>query len=129
MSRPNLSNHPAVSFTVKRPSPLSRDVSEPATASNSHTFKAPVKAQASTSSPLSFANANPNVKRSASHQPSRNHQGGDDSSDEDAGTEDEIITGFDSLGVQRCVPLSHLRKCERTPLKTHKKLYVNPSRH
>lgn len=115
MSRSDLANHPAVSFTVKRPPPVSRGTSE---SSSTSSFKAPAEAKRSGASgvaapsPLAISN-NGNGKR---RQTQTHHD--DDSSDDDAGTEDEIITGFDSLGVQRCVQFS-LSHPEERMLKTY----------
>jgi len=103
MSRPNpLTNHPAVSFTVRRPSPLSREASDSDVPSVA--FRQPLPKHPSNStgapSPLSFS-VNGNRKRA----PIRQTIGDDDSSDDEASTEDEIITGFDAMGVQRAKEL------------------------
>lgn len=115
MSRSDLANHPAVSFTVKRPPPVSQGTSE---SSSTSSFKVPAEAKRSGASgvaapsPLAIS-SNGNGKR----RQTQNHHD-DDSSDDDAGTEDEIITGFDSLGVQRCVQFS-LSPPEERMLKTY----------
>lgn len=102
MSRQTLANHPAVSFTVKRPSPLSREVHGPGT---DVSFPAPV--------PIAWPPSNPVSGNSSPLPLSGSNYGDNNSSDEDAGTEDEIITGFDSLGVQRCV--NFVTTCSEEP--------------
>jgi hypothetical protein len=95
MSRPTLANHPAVSFTVKRPLGPSRGAQE------SGSFPVPGSITRPSSDPSRHAPPLA-LRRNGKH-----NYPDDDSSGEDAGTEDEIITGFDSLGVQRCVNLLH----------------------
>jgi hypothetical protein len=91
-----LSNHPAVNFTVRRPSPSSRPASTgPESDSSSTSFRIPAPKKAPP--PPSPLAGTPQRKRF----PAVHHD--DDSDDEDPHTEDEIVTGFDALGVQRCV--------------------------
>lgn len=94
MSRPTLANHPAVSFTVKRPSALSRETPQSGADAS---FPVPVSITRPSSKPT------PLPPGGGGRRLASNSHDNDDSSDEDAGTEDEIITGFDSFGVQRCV--------------------------
>lgn len=104
MSRPTLANHPAVSFTVKRPPGLFRG----ARGSESNpSFPVPASITRPAAGPIS-GNAPPVRIR----QNGRRNHSDDDSSGEDGGTEDEIITGFDSLGVQRCAGLLHFVKSD-----------------
>ena len=93
MSRPTLANHPAVSFTVKKSSALSREAPQSG-ADMSFPVPVSITRPSDSAAPLHPGGG----KRLTS-----NNRDNDDSSDEDAGTEDEIITGFDSFGVQRCV--------------------------
>jgi hypothetical protein len=89
-----------VSFTVRRPSPPSRSSS---TASEEPTFKVPaLPRHLSSTGP-----ANSPLSRSAASSPgprgqSRTFDERDSSDDEDEAT-DELVTGFDQFGVQRCV--------------------------
>lgn len=88
-----------VSFTVRRPSPLSREASSGADSDPSGGFKIPAiprrlngNGTSTPGSPLS---------RSAAPSPKRSYADRD-SSDEDE-SQDELVTGFDQFGVQRCV--------------------------
>ncbi|KAK7057466.1 Pre-mRNA-splicing factor spp2 [Favolaschia claudopus] len=85
-----------VSFTVRRPTPLSRDASSgPESDSN---FKIPalprhlVAQDSAPGSPLS---------RSRTASPASYHE--PDSSDEDDEPQDELVSAFDAMGAQRCV--------------------------
>lgn len=85
-----------VSFTVRRPTPVSRAASSGPDSDNP-SFKVPslprhLSQSTETTSPLT---------RSEANSPYTN--GYDDSSDEDDDTQDELVTGFDRFGVQRCV--------------------------
>lgn len=114
MSRPNLTNHPAVSFTVKRPPNLSKDA--PDSAGGASSFKAP----SSSSAPFaSSAHSTHSRSGSGNQGSSKRHSNAEpDSSDEEDGTEDEIITGFDALGVQRCVLFSPAHQTNSTQTHT-----------
>lgn len=85
-----------VSFTVRRPTPVSRDASSgPESDSN---FKIPalprhLAQDSAPGSPLS---------RSRTSSPARYHD--PDSSDEDDEPQDELVSAFDAMGAQRCVP-------------------------
>lgn len=98
-----MTSNPAVSFTVRRPSPVSRGGSSGAD-SDGPSFKVPalpkhLRNGASTpGSPLAQGN-------SAASSPKRSYDSVD-SSDEEDGTQDELISGFDKFGVQRCVKLA-----------------------
>ncbi|KAJ3569833.1 hypothetical protein NP233_g4791 [Leucocoprinus birnbaumii] len=91
-----------VSFTVRRPSPVSRATSSGPDSDNS-SFKIPPLprhlAQSTVSTPLGSP-----LARNEADSPYTN--GYDDSSDEDDAIQDELVTGFDKFGVQRCVKVS-----------------------
>ncbi|KAK7045695.1 DNA primase large subunit Spp2 [Paramarasmius palmivorus] len=84
-----------VSFTVRRPTPISRASSE---ADSDSSFKAPALPRhlANESTPGSP------LAQSGTSSPRATYEDGD-SSDEDEGMQDELITGFDKFGVERCV--------------------------
>ncbi|KAJ7690678.1 DExH-box splicing factor binding site-domain-containing protein [Mycena rosella] len=87
-----------VSFTIRRPTPISRDASS-GPESDSSNFKVPALPRhlAQDSAPGS-----PLSRSRTSSPPARYHD--PDSSDEDEdGLQDELVTGFDALGAQRCV--------------------------
>ncbi|KAI0631179.1 DExH-box splicing factor binding site-domain-containing protein [Trametes polyzona] len=82
-----------VSFTIRRPTPPSRTESE------SESFKVPplprhLSGNNTPNSPLARSTP-PSPKRNSRTYTER------DSSDEDSGPEDELVTGFDQFGVQR----------------------------
>ncbi|TFK46611.1 hypothetical protein OE88DRAFT_875523 [Heliocybe sulcata] len=91
---------PTVSFTIRRPTPVSRNSSEPD--SDSASFKIPAiprhvaASQSAPGSPLArSANASPKLSsRTYSER---------DSSDEEDEEIDELVTGFDQFGAKRCV--------------------------
>jgi hypothetical protein len=90
-----------VSFTVRRPTPLSRATSSGLDSDTSSSFKVPplprhlVHDSVPVRSPLARS-ATSSPRSSQGHKP--NH-----SSDEESIEDDELITGFDNLGAQRCV--------------------------
>ncbi|THH10806.1 hypothetical protein EW145_g1066, partial [Phellinidium pouzarii] len=94
-----------VSFTVRRPTPISRQGSSGLDSDQESTFKVPAlprhltqNGRSTPASPL----ANGKLKRKVSVE--------NDSSDEEEEDVDEIVTGFDQFGVQRCVLFSqHLK--------------------
>lgn len=86
-----------VSFTVRRPSPLSRAASS-GPESDSSSFKVPNLPRHLA---LSSDSAAPNSPLARNESPHTN--GYYDSSDEDDEIQDELVTGFDKFGVQRCV--------------------------
>lgn len=94
---------PAVSFTVHRPSPISRGGSS-GPDSDGSSFKIPalpkhLRSGGSTpGSPLAQG-------ESRTSTPKRSYDSVD-SSDEEDKTQDELISGFDKFGVQRCVTLT-----------------------
>lgn len=98
-----MTSTPAVSFTVHRPSPISRGGSSGAD-SDGPAFKVPAlpkhlrNGESTPGSPLTQG-------RSATSSPKRSYDSVD-SSDEEDGTQDELISGFDKFGVQRCVKLT-----------------------
>ncbi|KAI0642728.1 DExH-box splicing factor binding site-domain-containing protein [Trametes meyenii] len=84
-----------VSFTIRRPTPSSRADSD-----SDASFKVPSlpRHMSGTSTPNSpLGRSNP---PSPKHKTSRTYNERD-SSDEDSGPEDELVTGFDEFGVQR----------------------------
>ena len=96
-----------VSFTIRRPSPVSRAASSGPDSDVGSSFKIPLlpsriplNDDSTLGSPLTrSATSSPRPSRLA--QSHVQHQ--DDSSDEDSVIEDELVTGFDKFGVQRCV--------------------------
>lgn len=107
-----------VSFTVRRPTPVSRTASSGAD-SDSGAFKVP-------SLPRHLANTNDStpgspLARSTTASPKQDdvyHNGELASSDEDEDDrfQDELVTGFDRFGVQRCVSVSSIfsQSCQLT---------------
>ena len=97
-----MTSTPAVSFTVHRPSPVSRGESSGAD-SDGPSFKIPalpkhLRSGGSTpGSPLAQGD-------SAASSPKRSYDSVE-SSDEEGEAQDELISGFDKFGVQRCVKL------------------------
>ena len=96
-----------VSFTIRRPSPVSRAASSGPDSDVGSTFKIPFlpsrilsNDDSTLGSPLArSATSSPHPSLLAqSHDQQQN-----DSSDEDSVIEDELVTGFDKFGVQRCV--------------------------
>lgn len=83
-----LNNHPArVSFTVRRPSPVSRASS---TGTDQDTFRVPPPPKASPLAP-------PQPQRRFANQ---RHESDSDEEEDDHET-DELVTGFDEMGVRR----------------------------
>ena len=97
-----MTSTPAVSFTVRRPSPVSRGGSSGAD-SDVSSFRVPALPKhlrnggSTPGSPLAQV-------ESAESSPKRSYDSVD-SSDEEDETQDELISGFDKFGVQRCVKL------------------------
>ncbi|KDQ50283.1 hypothetical protein JAAARDRAFT_42280 [Jaapia argillacea MUCL 33604] len=100
-----------VSFTVRRPTPISRNSSGGDSDSQSTpAFKLPAL-------PRHLTDSNPGspLVRSATSSPkpqARTYNQRDDSSDESEGETDELVTGFDQFGVQRL----HEKKKKEGPL-------------
>jgi hypothetical protein len=98
-----MTSTPAVSFTVRRPSPVSRGGSSGAD-SDGPSFKVPALPKhlrngvSTPGSPLAQSG-------SAGSSPKRSYDSVDSSGEEDE-TQDELILGFDKFGVQRCVKLT-----------------------
>lgn len=90
-----------VSFTVRRPSPVSRGSSTGADSDSNSSFKIPAIPR-HLSSANSSARASPSPLGRGSPAPKRTREE-QDSSDEEEGNQDELVTGFDQFGVQRCV--------------------------
>lgn len=97
-----MTSTPAVSFTVKRRTPISRSGSSGAE-SDGPLFKIPAlpkhirNGESTPGSPLA-------QDESARSSPKRTYDSVDNSDEEDQ-TQDELISGFDNFGVQRCVKL------------------------
>ena len=99
-----------VSFTIRRPSPVSRAASSGPDSDVGSSFKIPLlpsrilsnddSSHTNHGSPLArSATSSPHPSRLAQSHVHHQH----DSSDEDSAIEDELVTGFDKFGVQRCV--------------------------
>lgn len=99
-----------VSFTIRRPSPVSRAASSGPDSDVGSSFKIPLlpsrillnddSSHSNLGSPLArSATSSPHPSRLAQSHVQHQH----DSSDEDSVIEDELVTGFDKFGVQRCV--------------------------
>jgi hypothetical protein len=98
-----------VSFTIRRPSPVSRAASSGPDSDVGSSFKIPLLPSRiflndDSTPPARSATSSPHPSRLA--QSHVQHQ--DDSSDEDSVIEDELVTGFDKFGVQRCVSFPSL---------------------
>lgn len=99
-----------ISFTIRRPSPVSRAASSGPDSDAGSSFKIPSvprrilpNDESNFGSPLGrSATSSPHPPRFAQSQ----DQQQSDSSDEDDVIEDELVTGFDKFGVQRCVSFS-----------------------
>ena len=102
-----------VSFTIRRPSPVSRATSSGPDSDVGSSFKIPFlpsrillnddSSHSTLGSPLArSATSSPHPSRLAQSHIQNQH----DSSDEDSVIEDELVTGFDKFGVQRCVSFS-----------------------
>ena len=86
-----------LSFTIRRPSPVSRSSS----AGVDPEFKVPALPRHLNGSGTGSGTASPLGR--ASPKPKSRTYDERDSSDEDEVAEDELVTGFDQFGVQRCV--------------------------
>jgi len=80
-----------VSFTIRRPTPVSRATSSGPESDPGSLFKVPLPPRGS-----------PLVRSQTSSPPPESHID-NNLSDEDSPSEDELVTGFDKFGVQRCV--------------------------
>lgn len=87
---------PKVSFTIRRPTPASRAPSSGAESGTNNPSSIP-RYLANDSSPGSP------LARSANASPKRSYSELDSSDDDDEQINDELVTGFDKFGVQRCV--------------------------
>lgn len=99
-----------VSFTVRRPTPISRGESS-GTESDGSSFKVPSLPRHLTNSHDSAPGSPLARSNTSSPKPKiiREYSSNDVSSDEEDDTEqDELVTGFDRFGVQRCVSQSSL---------------------
>ncbi|TDL24862.1 hypothetical protein BD410DRAFT_766411 [Rickenella mellea] len=98
-----------VSFTIRRPSPISRQGSSGPESDKESNFKVPPlprhltdSGRSTPTSPLVNGHRN---GRPVKRTPSRRDEA--DSSDEENEAVDEMVTGFDQFGVQRCVIFSN----------------------
>ena len=118
LSTSTMSDSAKVSFTIRRPSPVSRASSAGADSD----FKIPALPRHLTNgsapgSPLRRESPKPNSRTFEER----------DSSDEEEQTEDELVTGFDQFGVQRYVslpplPLNRVRNSQKcSPLAVYMK--------
>ena len=108
-----------VSFTIRRPTPVSRAASSGADSDSGSSFKVPFL-------PRHLPNQNDStpgspLARSTTSSPKPASRGSayygrdPDSSDEDDKFQDELVTGFDQFGIQRCVSISsHLQQSQLT---------------
>lgn len=108
-----------LSFTIRRPSPVSRASSA---GGNDSDFKIPAIPARLTSSANSSAPGSP--LRNESPKPRSRTYGERDSSDEEEETEDELVTGFDKFGVQRCVSFAIYPRKSSVPQLTKAGLFV-----
>ncbi|KDR75287.1 hypothetical protein GALMADRAFT_69508 [Galerina marginata CBS 339.88] len=90
-----------VSFTIRRPTPVSRAASSGPDSDAASSFKVPqLPSHISTPTPLGTPLARSEVSSPHPHRSApEDHE--KDSSDEDSVIEDELVTGFDKFGVQR----------------------------
>lgn len=90
-----------VSFTVHRPTPVSRATSSGPESDTTSSFKVPLLPRHLSRDPAQLASP---LARSttSSPRPSKGREPSN-SSDEESMDDDELITGFDNLGAQRCV--------------------------
>ncbi|KAF5345351.1 hypothetical protein D9758_008467 [Tetrapyrgos nigripes] len=99
-----------VSFTVRRPTPVSRATSSGPDSDSGSSFKVP-------SLPRHLVNdsapGSPLARSNTSSPKSRHYEDDRDSSDEDDQIQDELVTGFDQFGVQR---LHEPKKASQGPL-------------
>lgn len=87
-----------VSFTVRRPTPVSRQGSSGLESDQESAFKVPALPRHLTENGRSTS-ASPLANGSSIHSGNTEI----DSSDEEEGDVDEMVVGFDQFGVQRCV--------------------------
>ena len=117
-----------VSFTIRRPSPVSRAASSGPDSDVGSSFKIPLlpsrillnddSSHSTLGSPLArSATSSPLPSRLVQSHVQHQH----DSSDEDSAIEDELVTGFDKFGVQRCVSFPS------TPLQLFQLTKVTPA--
>lgn len=85
-----------VSFTIRRPTPASRAESDTDSSFKVPTLPRHISGTSTPNSPLARSSP-PSPKANSRTYTER------DSSDEDSEPEDELVTGFDQFGVQRCV--------------------------
>jgi hypothetical protein len=94
-----------VSFTIHRPTPVSRETSSGPESDAGSSFKVPKLPRHLANRSVASGSPLARSATSSPHPQARRRGEVIDSSDEENAEEDELITGFDSLGAQRCVPL------------------------
>ncbi|EDR08893.1 uncharacterized protein LACBIDRAFT_296423 [Laccaria bicolor S238N-H82] len=103
-----------VSFTIRRPTPVSRAASPGNDSDTTPSFKLPSLPRHLSSTPQGSPLARSTTSSPKPTQVQHSYPAGDDSSeDEDAVVQDELVTGFDKFGVQR---LTGERKFKQEPL-------------
>lgn len=102
-----------VSFTVRRPSPVSRATSSGPDSDAGPQFKVPKLPPHLADQPSRLGSPLARGQSSRSSAPVHHEI---DSNDEGSSNEDELVTGFDKFGVQRCVPFRPpaLQLCQLT---------------
>ncbi len=111
-----------VSFTVRRPTPVSRASSG---ADSDSSFKVPSLPHHKLSRHLNDSSPGSPLARSANSSPrpvTGYYDGQPDSSDEDDEEQDELVTAFDRFGAQRCVFSSFVppQTCKLTSVHVHR---------
>ncbi|KAF9268751.1 hypothetical protein L218DRAFT_852827 [Marasmius fiardii PR-910] len=110
-----MSGEQKVSFTVRRPTPISRDTSSGPDSDGGSSFKVPnlprhLLQDSTPGSPLArSATSSPKLTHDRTHY----YGEGNSSSDEDDSQQDELVTGFDQFGVER---LHKVKKVPQGPL-------------
>ena len=93
-----------VSFTIRRPTPVSRAASPGNDSDTTPSFKLPSLPRHLSATPQGSPLARSTTSSPKPTQVQHSYPAGDDSSeDDDAVVRDELVTGFDKFGVQRCV--------------------------
>lgn len=93
-----------VSFTIRRPTPVSRAASPGNDSDTTPSFKLPSLPRHLSATPQGSPLARSTTSSPKPTQVQHSYPAGDDSSDDDdAVVQDELVTGFDKFGVQRCV--------------------------
>ena len=94
-----------VSFTIHRPAPVSRETSSGPESDAGSSFKVPKLPRHLANHSVASGSPLARSATSSPRPPPPRRDEAIDSSDEEGAEEDELITGFDRLGAQRCVLL------------------------